>query len=30
MIFEGPPVTAEEFSLLVDYLATNFGPEKEE
>jgi cytochrome c5 len=30
MIFEGPPVTTEEFSRLVDYLATNFGPEKEE
>jgi cytochrome c5 len=25
MIFEGPPVTEEEFSLILDYLAKNFG-----
>lgn len=25
MISEGPPVTDEEFSLIVDYLAKNFG-----
>jgi len=26
MIFEGAPVTDEEFSLILDYLAKNFGP----
>ncbi len=26
MIFEGAPVTQEEFSLILDYLAKNFGP----
>lgn len=32
MISEGPPVTDKEFSMIVDYLAKNFGenkPEKE-
>ena len=32
MIDEGPPVTDQEFSMIVDYLAKNFGvkkPEKE-
>jgi mono/diheme cytochrome c family protein len=30
MISEGPPVTDEEFSMIVDYLAANFGrPEKQ-
>ena len=28
MIFEGAPVTDEEFSLILDYLAKNFGPEE--
>ena len=26
MIFEGAPVTDEEFSLILDYLTKNFGP----
>jgi len=30
MISEGAPVTNEEFVLIVDYLAKNFGPPKEE
>jgi hypothetical protein len=30
MISEGAPVTDEEFSLILDYLAKNFGPSKEE
>jgi hypothetical protein len=30
MISEGAPVTDEEFSLILDYLAKNFGPPKEE
>lgn len=29
MIFEGAPVTEEEFSLILDYLAKNFGPSQE-
>jgi cytochrome c5 len=29
MIFEGAPVTDEEFNLIVDYLAKNFGKTKE-
>jgi cytochrome c5 len=29
MIFEGAPVTDEEFKLIVDYLAKNFGPPKD-
>ena len=29
MIFEGAPVTDEEFNLIVDYLAKNFGPAKD-
>ena len=29
MIFEGAPVTDEEFNLIVDYLAKNFGRTKE-
>ena len=29
MISEGAPVTDEEFSLILDYLAKNFGPSKE-
>jgi cytochrome c5 len=28
MIFEGAPVTDEEFSLILDYLAKNYGPEE--
>jgi hypothetical protein len=31
MVSEGAPVTDEEFSLILDYLAKNFGPaEKQE
>jgi hypothetical protein len=30
MVSEGAPVTDEEFSLILDYLAKNFGPSKEE
>jgi cytochrome c5 len=30
MIFEGAPVTEEEFSLILDYLAKNFGPPLEQ
>lgn len=30
MIFEGAPVTDEEFSLILDYLAKNFGPAEEQ
>lgn len=30
MISEGPPVTDQEFSMIVDYLAKNFGVEKTE
>ena len=30
MIFEGAPVTEEEFSLILDYLAKNFGPAEEQ
>jgi cytochrome c5 len=30
MLFEGAPVTDEEFKLIVDYLARNFGPAKDE
>jgi len=30
MIFEGAPVTDEEFSLILDYLAKNFGPSQQE
>jgi len=30
MISEGAPVTDEEFSLILDYLAKNFGPSKED
>lgn len=29
MIFEGAPVTDEEFNLIVEYLAKNYGPVKE-
>jgi cytochrome c5 len=29
MIFEGAPVTDEEFKLIVDYLAKNYGPPKD-
>jgi cytochrome c5 len=29
MLFEGAPVTDEEFNLIVEYLAKNFGPVKE-
>ena len=29
MISEGAPVTDEEFSLILDYLAKNFGPAQE-
>jgi cytochrome c5 len=29
MIFEGAPVTDEEFNLIVDYLAKNYGPAKD-
>ena len=29
MIFEGAPVTDEEFDLIVDYLAKNYGPAKD-
>jgi cytochrome c5 len=29
MIFEGAPVTEEEFSLILDYLEKNFGPAEE-
>jgi cytochrome c5 len=29
MIFEGAPVTAEEYSLILDYLEKNFGPAEE-
>jgi hypothetical protein len=29
MIFEGAPVTDEEFNLIVDYLAKNYGPPKD-
>jgi competence protein ComEA len=30
MISEGAPVTDEEFSLILDYLAKNFGPPREQ
>ena len=30
MIFEGAPVTEEEFSLILDYLEKNFGPAQEQ
>jgi hypothetical protein len=30
MIFEGAPVTDEEFKLIVDYLTKNYGPPKDE
>jgi len=30
MIFEGAPVTDEEFSLILDYLSKNFGPPQQE
>ena len=30
MIFEGAPVTDDEFSLILDYLEKNFGPAKKE
>lgn len=30
MIFEGAPVTDEEFNLIVEYLARNYGPMKDE
>ena len=30
MVFEGAPVTEEEFSLILDYLAKNFGPQEKE
>ena len=30
MISEGAPVTDEEFSLILDYLAKNFGPQEKE
>jgi cytochrome c5 len=30
MIFEGAPVTEEEYSLILDYLAKNFGPASEQ
>jgi cytochrome c5 len=30
MIFEGAPVTDEEFNMIVDYLAKNFGKTKEQ
>jgi hypothetical protein len=30
MIFEGAPVTPEEYSLILDYLEKNFGPAAEE
>jgi hypothetical protein len=29
MVSEGAPVTDEEFSLILDYLAKNFGPEEQ-
>ena len=29
MVSEGAPVTDEEFSLILDYLAKNFGPEED-
>lgn len=29
MVSEGAPVTDEEFSLILDYLAKNFGPARE-
>jgi cytochrome c5 len=30
MIYEGAPVTEDEFELIVEYLAKNFGPEPEQ
>jgi hypothetical protein len=30
MIFEGAPVTDEEFKAIVDYLARNYGTTKEQ
>jgi hypothetical protein len=30
MVSEGAPVTDEEFSLILDYLAKNFGPQPEQ
>lgn len=30
MIFEGAPVTSEEYSLILDYLEKNFGPAAQE
>lgn len=30
MIYEGAPVTEDEFDMIVEYLAKNFGPEPEQ
>jgi len=30
MIYEGPPVTDDEFEMIVEYLAKHYGPEPEE
>lgn len=30
MVYEGAPVTEDEFQMIVEYLAKNFGPEPEE
>ena len=30
MIFEGAPVTDEEYSLILDYLEKNYGPPEQE
>ena len=30
MVYEGAPVTDEEFSMIVEYLAKTFGPEKKD
>lgn len=30
MIYEGAPVTEDEFQMIVEYLAKNFGPEPED